>query len=260
MKRRVLSLLLVFVFLFGIMGTSNAAESFGVTTIDNKQLMINSVAYGSNVRVMVEKGTEKYFYSMNKTQEFIPLQLGDGVYTVKLLKNIEGNKYQVLGSSETNVSQWNENVYLTSSQPVYWNNQAVMEDLAATLFAETDSDYQKMLKAYNYIVNNIKYDYEKINYLNDSYIPSIDETITSGQGICYDYSAVFAGLLRSQGIPTKLVKGYAAGVDVYHAWNEVYVNGSWIIIDTTFDAAYYQNNMTVQMAKSQMDYQKVREY
>ncbi|WP_422484553.1 transglutaminase-like domain-containing protein [Gudongella sp. DL1XJH-153] len=260
MKRRVLSLLLVFVFLFGSIGISNAAESFGVTSMDNSQLRIDSVAYGSNVRVMVEKGTEKYFYSMNNTQEHIPLQLGDGLYTVKLLKNIEGNKYQVLGKSEMNVSQWNENVYLTSSQPVYWANQSLMPVLANALFHGMETDYQKVVKAYNHITNNIKYDYDKINYINNSYIPSIDDTITSGQGICYDYSALFAGLMRSQGIPTKLVKGYTAGVDVYHAWNEVYVNGSWMIIDTTFDAAYYQNGMTVEMAKSELDYQKVREY
>ena len=43
-------------------------------------------------------------------------------------------------------------------------------------------------------------------------------------------------MLRSQGIPTKLVKGYSDNVDGYHAWNEVYINEEWITIDTTLDA------------------------
>ncbi len=251
---------MVFVFLIGSIGISNAAGSFEVASIDSSHLRIDSVAYGSNMRIMVEKGAEKYFYSMNSTQENIPLQLGDGVYTVKLLKNIDGNRYQVLGTSEMNISDWDKDVYLTSSQPVYWEGQAAMEELSAVLFDGTETDYQKVLKAYNHIVNNIQYDYDKINRINNSYIPEIDETIQSGQGICYDYSALFAGLMRSQGVPAKLVKGYAKGIDVYHAWNEVFVNGNWITIDTTFDAAYYQKNMSVQMIKSETDYQKVREY
>lgn len=258
--RRTLSFLLVFVFLFGSMGIAEAAKDFGVTSVDNNQLKIESVAYGSNMRIMVEKDAEKYYYSMNNKEEYIPLQLGDGVYNVTLLRNIEGNRYKVLNESKMKISQWDESVYLTSSQPVYWDDQTLMAKLAESLFDRTDTDYQKVEKAYDYVIKNIKYDKNKINVISNSYIPSIDETIVSGQGICYDYTALFAGLMRSQGIPTKLVKGYTKGVDVYHAWNEVYVNGSWITIDTTFDAVYFEKSVAVKMVKNQMNYKKVREY
>ena len=69
----------------------------------------------------------------------------------------------------------------------------------------------------------------------------------SGTGICLDYAAVMASMLRSQRIPTRLEVGYAQ--DAYHAWISVYtadtgwLNGIiefdgnvWTLVDPTFGA------------------------
>ena len=58
----------------------------------------------------------------------------------------------------------------------------------------------------------------------------------SGKGICYDYAALLASMARNSGIPAKLVMGKADAVKTYHSWNEVWLDGSWKIIDTTVDA------------------------
>ena len=94
------------------------------------------------------------------------------------------------------------------------------------------------LPIYEYIVSNFTYDYGKISTLDTTYVPNIDNIFSSGKGICYDFSSVFAAMLRSRGIPAKLVKGYTTNVKGYHAWNEVYDSrtGEWIVIDTTYDA------------------------
>jgi transglutaminase/protease-like cytokinesis protein 3 len=57
-------------------------------------------------------------------------------------------------------------------------------------------------------------------------------------------------MCRSIGLPCVVVTGYALGTDAddvvwdeesaaqtraNHAWNEVYVDGRWIIVDTTWD-------------------------
>lgn len=109
---------------------------------------------------------------------------------------------------------------------------------------------------YTYVIENIKYDYDKINGLSYDYIPNIDEILEDGIGICYDYSVLLASMLRSQNIPTKLVKGYADFTDVYHAWNEVYIasEDTWMVIDTTFDAYYLHANQKFETAKSADDY------
>ncbi len=75
------------------------------------------------------------------------------------------------------------------------------------------------------------------------------------KGICYDFASLFAAMLRSQGVPTKLVKGYADKVSGYHAWNEVYVNGKWQTIDTSYDAqvggSMYKNRAITKRAKAE---------
>ena len=55
-------------------------------------------------------------------------------------------------------------------------------------------------------------------------------------------------MLRSQGIPCKIVTGNVEPNNVYHAWNMVYISGTWVtatvdvqknewsLIDTTFAA------------------------
>ena len=39
-------------------------------------------------------------------------------------------------------------------------------------------------------------------------------------------------MLRSQGIPTKIVDGYQEFIGA-HSWNEVLINGQWVHIDAT---------------------------
>ena len=34
-------------------------------------------------------------------------------------------------------------------------------------------------------------------------------------------------MLRSQGIPTKIVTGYVSPDNIYHAWIMVYIDGTW---------------------------------
>ncbi|MNJ73222.1 hypothetical protein D3C77_699870 [compost metagenome] len=49
-------------------------------------------------------------------------------------------------------------------------------------------------------------------------------------------------------------------VDVYHAWNEVYLNGEWVTIDTTVDAALKQSKGKIQFIKDASDYSMSRQY
>ena len=51
-------------------------------------------------------------------------------------------------------------------------------------------------------------------------------------------------MLRSVGVPTKLVMGRKNDIKEYHAWNQVYLadNNEWINIDTTYDAGLKKMN------------------
>ena len=54
------------------------------------------------------------------------------------------------------------------------------------------------------------------------------------KGICFDYASLMSALLRSQGIPTKLVVGYSG--TAYHAWISVYLDeAGWVDNIIEFD-------------------------
>ena len=91
------------------------------------------------------------------------------------------------------------------------------------------------------------YDYGKASDPPTGYTSDVDAILASGTGICLDYAAVMASMLRSQRIPTRLEVGYAQ--DAYHAWISVYtadtgwLNGIiefdgnvWTLVDPTFGA------------------------
>ncbi len=260
MSKRVSSFIFVLIFFMTSIGQAYGSSTYNIAKSSNNQIKVESEKYGSNMRVMVEKGSEKYYYSLNNSNEEIPAQLGSGSYLVKILQNTEGNKYKVVEKSTINITDNSKDVYLTSSQPVYWEEVDKLSQLADSLTKDLNTDQEKVEAVYNYVISNIKYDYNKINTISTDYVPNIENTIATKKGICYDYAALFAGILRSEGIHTKLVKGYKNDMaSTYHAWNEVLIDGQWVVVDTTYDAALASTRVQM-MEKSMNDYNKVREY
>lgn len=259
--KKYFSMLFIFVFLFAFAGQAIGASSFTISNPENNLVKITNVEKTKGMRIMVEKGNEKYYYSLNNTEEIIPLQLGKGIYTVKVMQNTSGNKYKVVEKKDINIIKNDvTDIYLSSTQPVYWEGKDTVIKLAQDLTKDKTTDKEKIESIYKHIVNNIKYDYNKISGLPDDYVPEIENILSYKKGICYDYSALFAGMLRSQGIPAKLVKGYKNDLKEYHAWNEVLLDGKWVVIDTTYDSALKKSNVEVSMIKLADEYSKVREY
>ncbi len=83
---------------------------------------------------------------------------------------------------------------------------------------------KRILKLVN---QTIKYDHKIIN--ND--IVKTVDIISSKKGVCHHFANLFTALARGVGIPTRMVSGYAIGLNGNvgrHAWNEIEVtNGLW---------------------------------
>lgn len=239
------------------------ASSISIDTKNAKEGIVRVSYSGVNkkTKVMVEKGSTKYYYDLKSSEEFYPLQLGQGSYTVSVLENISGNNYKVLTkkSFKADIKEKNA-VYLKSAQPVLWSEKDEAIKLAKALTEDATEEKEIVQSIYDYIISNVKYDYSKLDKLSTDYIPDIDEILKDGKGICYDYSVLFAAMLRSRGIPAKLVKGYKKDIANYHAWNEVYVDGSWKVIDTTYDAHLKNNRTSYNMYKDSKEYDKSKEY
>lgn len=231
---------------------SSKPSNGGTTTLKNNGCEIDTskAAAGTirvrqngnptKVKVLVYfNGSSKYYqYTIptNNTWTSIPLQSGSGTYKVRFMKQVSGNSYSQMYSVTFQVGMQNANsAYLNPSQYVVYNSGSASVAKAKSLVSGAGSDAQKVSKIYSYIVNNISYDYDKMKNLPSGYLPNPDSTLASRKGICFDYAALMAAMLRSQGVPCKLVIGNADGQ--YHAWNMVYVNGSWQLYDPTFGAA-----------------------
>lgn len=190
-----------------------------------------------------------YTYDLRtKDFEVFPLTGGNGTYSVAVYENVRGTEYSTAFYETINVSVSNElSPFLYPNQYVNFNSSSKTVAKAAEIVTMADSDLDAISLVYNYIISNISYDYAKAENPPTGYVPSVDDILASGTGICLDYAAVMCTMLRSQGIPARLEIGYAS--DAYHAWLSVYVkdigwiNGiveftgnKWTLMDPTFGA------------------------
>lgn len=198
-----------------------------------------------SVKVMIIKGEVRYTYDLTDEEEFFPLQLDNGTYTIMVLEHVTSNQYRVAKSKKVELNLEDpSSVFLQSVQNVNWIEAELATEKALELTEDLATDVEKIQAIYDYIVDNIKYNNHLAVTVVSGYIPNIDEVLTSRIGICYDYASLFAAMARSAGVPTKLLMGDSDYVDEYHAWNEVYLDGEWVTVDTTVDAVKGNGDFT----------------
>lgn len=195
-------------------------------------------------------GETKYNYDLpgDNTPIICPLQNGDGNYTVRVMQNTTESKYAEIFSASTQVAMDSDlEPFLRPNQRSDYteNSRCVAE---AARIAEGAADAAGLVSGvYAYIAENIDYDYDKAQWVVDNnvkgYLPDPDDTFSTGKGICYDYASLAAAMLRSQGIPTKLIIGWVQNgkSDVYHAWNMIWLEETgWITVEIKAPAQTWQ--------------------
>ena len=116
--------MLICIMLWGSIGVQ--ASNIAIDTKDAKEGIVRVSYSGVNkkIKVMVEKDSSTYYYDLKSDEEVLPLQLGQGRYTVAVLENISGNKYKVLTKKgfKADIKEKNA-VFLNSAQPVIGTNK-----------------------------------------------------------------------------------------------------------------------------------------
>lgn len=218
------------------------------------------------IKIMVaHEGETPEFYDYDRFAEFeaYGITAGEGTYQIGIYQNTTGNSYRSLGMKTVVVDDVDSFApYLSSVQNVRWESGDETTELALMLTEGIESDWGKVQAIHQYIIENITYDYEKAKTVQSGYLPDNAATLENKNGICYDYSSLMASMLRSLNIPTKLVMGYSNTKNVYHAWNEVYdaAREEWILIDSTYDASYYQHGFQVEMERDSAEYRTEKVY
>jgi len=204
------------------------------------------------IKVQVFKDDDVYTYDVVTGKDQIyPFQLGDGSYTIKVMKNIADTKYSELYATSVDVSLDNEfEPFLRPNQYAEYTEDSDCVKRAAELAAQAGDSNEFITNVFDYVCKSIKYDKKKAETVQSGYIPDPDETMETGKGICIDYASLAASMLRSQGIPTKIIFGYVGeDGELYHAWNMYYTKesgwvtvefevneGEWNRLDLTFSA------------------------
>lgn len=234
----------------GVTVYANAKASIDASNLAEGYIMVKYTG-GKSVKIKVQitkSGGTTYTYNLNNkgTAETFPLTEGDGSYTVKVFENTTGTKYAQAHSATLSMTLRNDFLpFLYPNQYVNYSSSSAAVVKAAELVKGKSTDVDKISAVFNYVVDNVSYDYDKAKTVQSGYLPNVDTTLSTKKGICFDYAALMTAMLRSQNIPCKLVIGYAG--KTYHAWINTYIEGvgwvdsviyfdgqKWTLMDPTF--------------------------
>jgi len=247
-----------------------AAASKSIKTSGGGSIDIGNTAEGyvrvaqtgskNRLKVQIIGNDRTYNYDLNTDGDFevFPIQSGDGEYTIRIMKNVSGNKYTQLYSVKTEVKLADPlNPFLYPSQYVDYDKDSEVVKKAAELCKGLTGDIEKVAAVYSWIVDNIDYDSSKAQTVKSGYLPDPDQTLKDKKGICFDYAALMAAMLRSQGVATKLICGTVSEADLNHAWNEVYLEGKgWVTVKVYFEGHAWERMDPTFAASGNSDIEK----
>lgn len=143
------------------------------------------------------------------------------------------------------------------------------EELAEKIKQDFSSDADRARAIYDWIAFNIKYDYavflnpprtqgfsysteaekeRKIKQLNDKLI---QKTFNSQKAVCEGFTALYQNLAQLTGLKSEIIRGDSKirladigrkNTTSNHAWNIVFFDKKWRLIDVTWGQGYYDSS------------------
>lgn len=217
---------------------ADAAQGNGDVLLDLSAVSQGYVAVAgwspARLKFQVICGESTYTYDIysDGTPSIFPLQCGDGLYTFRVMENVTDSQYAQLYIAEAEVALADQfQPYLRPSAYANYSQDSACVKKATKLAKKAEDELGVVSAVYEYICKTVKYDYPKASSVQSGYLPDPDETLETGMGICFDYASLAAAMLRSQGIPAKVIFGYVSPDGLYHAWNMFYTEKTgWVTV------------------------------
>ena len=249
----------------------NHLEVFGVTNSDFKKYLVVCLDHNGET---IEQTTfpvsiEGTFNKSVKIPKTNAQQLKVTVYNgIKEYGEFTSWVLDVVSINKNEAGAWE-----IKPSPVYENNRAMYETdksisdaLKSTPSIQSDrssiisiakqitegatDDYDRARKLHDWVCSYMYYDIDNLD-AQETPVFYADDIIRTQRAVCLGFATLYAALCRSIDIPCNVVSGYALGVgdDIEwtdetvttdyqnHAWNEVYVDNRWVIVDTTWDSS-----------------------
>lgn len=224
-------------------------------TADGYVMVRYTAATTKRLKVQVKGPATTYTYNLPAGEDWttFPLSDGNGSYQTIVYENVTGSKYSTVLSQSFTVTLKDEFApFLRPNQYVDYEPAVNTVAKAKELTAGKTETLDKVAAIYDFVVKNLTYDRQLAATVQSGYLPVLDTVLAKKTGICFDYAALMTGMLRSQGVPCKLVVGYAG--TAYHAWisvwsektgwvdGVVYFDGTtWKRMDPTFASSGKQS-------------------
>ena len=112
--------------------------------------------------------------------------------------------------------------------------ERLVEDILNSTLEDDYSDVEKALALYLYFADHYVYDYEAARpEANPDYLSSY-RVLSTGTGICQEFSVAYAYLLLQAGVDATNMSGHRSYDRASHQWTYVKINGHNYHIDPTY--------------------------
>lgn len=224
-----------------VLDVSNTDHGYLVAQSDSSDLK-------TSLQITAPDGILYSYFLEAGDKAVIPFTEGDGDYMITGYQQVSGEQYAALYCETISVKLANPFLpFLYPNQYVNFSRDSKASKMALSMVSQDTKDLDALKLIYDYVTENLTYDYDKADTVETGYLPDVDETLDTGTGICFDYAALATAMLRSCDIPCKLQIGYAGNIK--HAWIDVYIRSkgwinsamsfegdSWSLMDPTFDS------------------------
>jgi len=212
---------------------------------------VNTESAGTDLRAGMKKRENTINVAIRTTEEF-----------QKLIRDIfaEATKHTGI-STEGDYLKWQyggwtakasyrtigEDYYYNITYTVtYYTTQAQEDVLTAEIQKLKKSlnlngtKYENFTKVYDYIINNITYDYDHLNDSSYKLQFTAYGSLVNKTSVCQGYAVLIYRLALELGIDSRLISGYGNGGP--HGWNIVKLGEYYYNVDATWDASYSKYN------------------
>ena len=226
-------------------GTNVFSSDTAVFDYSNCSAGYVSVDYKGSTRLkmLLKLGESQFSYDIYpaKGAQYFTLAQGSGSYTAELYEMVDNGKFVKLFGETFNVKITDEvGMFTYKNQFVNFDADSACVAKASEVCAGCTSNLEKIAAVFKYVTDNITYDKALAASVTSGYIPDPDSVLSKKKGICFDYASLTAAMLRSQGVPTRLIIGNASP-NIYHAWNEVYTpEKGWITAEIALDGSGFR--------------------
>ncbi len=150
------------------------------------------------------------------------------------LSNINGfvhpfNSFKSIETAYNTQGKITLNVHKLYTDEMIGEINKVVDKIYVEQINSSMSDEEKIRVIHDYIINNSKYDNDRISGITKYNSNTAYGNLIEGYGICSGYTDAMAIFLDKMKIPN-----YKISSDK-HIWNLVYINGKWLNLDLTFD-------------------------